>query len=174
MCFLWKPGTYVDWKIQIISNARPLLTLGISILPLFALLYIFDFKMKAILYLALFTDFIQQEVLIPVKHDRSLVSHLNQFSSRKSYKAKRSTGCIWIDTYTQRHISIYSPTCSWIWDTEKTYSFWMMWGCGLHGSCGWSHGEQQGQSSLAMASLRIICQYSLPGQSSTLSGNSHE
>ena len=133
MCFLWKPGTYVDWKIQIISNARPLLTLGISILPLFALLYIFDFKMKAILYLALFTDFVQQEVLIPVKHDRSLVSHLNQFSSRKSYKAKRSTGCIWIDTYTQRHISIYSPTCSWIWDTEKTYSFWMMWGCGLHG-----------------------------------------
>ena len=70
------------------------LTLGISILPLFALLYIFDFKMKAIRYLALFTDFIQQEFLIHVKHDRSLVSNLNQFSSRKSYKAKRSKGCI--------------------------------------------------------------------------------
>ena len=79
----------MDWKIQIISNAWPLLTLGISILPLFELL--FDFKMKAILYLALFTDFIQEDVLIPVKHDRSLVSHLKQFSSRKSYKAKRST-----------------------------------------------------------------------------------
>lgn len=69
------------WNIcgleNIIRNAWPLLTLGINILPLFTLLCIFDFKMKAIFYVALFTDFIQQAVLIPVKHDRSLVSHLN-------------------------------------------------------------------------------------------------
>ena len=41
------------WNIcgleNIISNAWPPLTLGVNILPLFTLLCIFDFKMKAIL-----------------------------------------------------------------------------------------------------------------------------
>lgn len=167
------------WNIcgleNIISNAWPLLTLGINILPLFTLLCIFDFKMRAILYVALFTDFIQQAVLIPVKRDRSLVSHLNQFSSRKSYKAKRSTGCMWVDTYTQRHIYyVYPYMCGGSGIQRKpTASEWCE-GVACTGSCGWNHGEQQGQSSLATASLRIICQYSLPGESSTLGGNSHE
>lgn len=35
--------------------------------------------------------------------------------------------------HTETHILRISLHVWWIWDTEKTYSLWMMWGCGLHG-----------------------------------------
>ena len=34
---------------------------------------------------------------------------------------------------TEAYILYISLPVRWIWDTEKTYSLWMMWGCGLHG-----------------------------------------